>query len=64
MVPLEVLEQAWPGRLPCQQSPGYGCGGGAVQGDEVAQATLAADAGMTVLRVAMQRWASVARVRD
>jgi hypothetical protein len=37
VVLLEVLEQAGPGRLRCEQFPGYGGGGGAVQGDEVAQ---------------------------
>ena len=37
VVLLEVLEQAGPGRLPSEQFPGYGGGGGAVQGDEVAQ---------------------------
>jgi len=35
--PARGLEQAGPGRLPCEQFPGNGGGGGAVQADEVAQ---------------------------
>ena len=34
---LEVLEQGGPGRLPCEKPPRNSGGGGAVQGDEVAQ---------------------------
>jgi len=34
---LEIFEEAGPGGLPCEQLPGYGGGGGAVDSDEVAQ---------------------------
>jgi hypothetical protein len=34
---LEIFEEAGPGRLPCEQLPGYGGGGGAVHSGEVAQ---------------------------
>jgi hypothetical protein len=33
----EIVEEAGPGRLPIEQLPSYGGGGGAVQSDEVAQ---------------------------